>query len=220
VLVSAGAVGVALLIAAIFLVKNLIEFQSLRFFEAGANLPDVAQRQYTSRFPKSTTRLVHFQVEVKNRLSEIKEHPHKVLGRYYTPDGHLLREIEGEWVIKPEWKGSRYSQGWGWQEAGHWPLGLYRVEVILDGKPLAEGQFTIFEDRQEAKVANRQGSPNQRELVRQAQKRLLAAGCDSGPMDGNLGPRAQEALRCYQQGHGLSMTGTLDEATRKALGLP
>ena len=55
--------------------------------------------------------------------------------------------------------------------------------------------------------------------IRQAQKRLQAAGFDPGPIDGQLGPRTQAALRRYQTTYGLPVTGKLDDATRNAVGV-
>jgi hypothetical protein len=59
----------------------------------------------------------------------------------------------------------------------------------------------------------------QRNLVRQAQERLKAAGFDPGPIDGVPGPTTKEALRQYQVNNGLAVTGEMDVATKKALGI-
>jgi hypothetical protein len=56
-------------------------------------------------------------------------------------------------------------------------------------------------------------------MIRQVQQRLRAAGFDPGPADGQLGPRTVKALRDYQAKRKLAVTGQLDDATRKALGL-
>jgi putative peptidoglycan binding protein len=56
-------------------------------------------------------------------------------------------------------------------------------------------------------------------LMRRAQQRLKAAGFDPGSADGHMGPRTVKALRDYQANRKLAMTGQLDDATRKALGL-
>jgi len=56
-------------------------------------------------------------------------------------------------------------------------------------------------------------------VVLQAQERLHTAGFDPGPVDGSLGPQTRAALRRYQATHGLPVTGELDAATRRALGL-
>lgn len=55
--------------------------------------------------------------------------------------------------------------------------------------------------------------------IRQVQEHLKAAGFDPGPIDGILGPRTKATLRQYQAAHGLPVTGVLDEATRKWLGV-
>lgn len=57
------------------------------------------------------------------------------------------------------------------------------------------------------------------ESMRQAQDLLRAAGFDPGPTDGKVGPQTVKALRLYQAQQRLPMTGTLDDATRAALGL-
>lgn len=61
--------------------------------------------------------------------------------------------------------------------------------------------------------------PSRMDPIVQAQRRLQAAGLYRGPMDGQLGTQTQEALRLYQEVHGLPVTGELDEATQTALGL-
>jgi peptidoglycan hydrolase-like protein with peptidoglycan-binding domain len=58
-----------------------------------------------------------------------------------------------------------------------------------------------------------------RARIRQAQKRLQAAGQAPGPIDGWPGPQTRAALRQYQQRKGLRVTGTLDAQTLKALGV-
>jgi hypothetical protein len=50
-----------------------------------------------------------------------------------------------------------------------------------------------------------------------AQARLQNLGYDPGPIDGLLGPRTGNALRRFQQEHGLSTTGKLDSKTRELL---
>lgn len=55
--------------------------------------------------------------------------------------------------------------------------------------------------------------------IRLVQLRLKAAGYDPGPIDGLFGPKTKTALRKYQELHGLSHNGGLDEKTLKALGM-
>jgi Putative peptidoglycan binding domain len=54
-------------------------------------------------------------------------------------------------------------------------------------------------------------------MVRGAQETLQRLGIEVGPIDGILGPQTQAALRNFQQRHGLSQTGQLDQETLRAL---
>jgi hypothetical protein len=54
--------------------------------------------------------------------------------------------------------------------------------------------------------------------VREAQRRLNAAGFDAGPVDGIVGPRTRRALIKYQAANGLEVTGELDAATLARFG--
>ncbi|MBI4525858.1 MAG: peptidoglycan-binding protein [Deltaproteobacteria bacterium] len=55
--------------------------------------------------------------------------------------------------------------------------------------------------------------------VKKAQQALKQKGHNPGPVDGIIGPKTQAALRDFQQTQGLSATGTLDTATKQALGI-
>ena len=70
------------------------------------------------------------------------------------------------------------------------------------------------------KIVNlNQSQNNENEELRQAQKILKAEGFQPGPADGIMGSRTEEAFRLYQAKHGIPVTGVLDDASRKALGL-
>jgi peptidoglycan hydrolase-like protein with peptidoglycan-binding domain len=55
------------------------------------------------------------------------------------------------------------------------------------------------------------------EQIKQAQKQLKEAGFDPGPIDGQIGAQTRQALREFQESHGLPQTGQLDEATKTQL---
>ncbi len=122
-------------------------FKTMRFFEGGYNVPDEAQRRFTGQFPKSATRYVWCQIDVENRLHNVREQTHKVVWRYYNPDGTLRGEPGLDFRIKPEWYTAWIPYGWGWDEPGNWPVGTYRVEIWIDGQKMAQDLFTIYDDR-------------------------------------------------------------------------
>ena len=55
--------------------------------------------------------------------------------------------------------------------------------------------------------------------IRAVQDRLRQAGAYSGPVDGAWGDASADALRQFQQGHGLQVTGQLNQATAAMLNL-
>jgi peptidoglycan hydrolase-like protein with peptidoglycan-binding domain len=59
--------------------------------------------------------------------------------------------------------------------------------------------------------------PPSRDVLRQAQRQLIALGFDPGATDGTFGPQTEAALRGYQQAHRLPQTGRLDEVTLRSL---
>lgn len=63
------------------------------------------------------------------------------------------------------------------------------------------------------------GALSSPEMLRRAQRLLRELGYYDGAIDGLYGPRTHRALRDYQLDHGLPVTGRLDEATARRLGL-
>lgn len=122
-------------------------FKTMRFFEGGFNVPEESQRTYTGQFPKSTTRYVWCQIDVENRLYNVREQTHKVIWRYYNSDGTLRGEIDGDFQIKPEWYTAWIPRGWGADQPDSWPVGTYRAEIWIDGKKMAQDSFTVYDDR-------------------------------------------------------------------------
>jgi peptidoglycan hydrolase-like protein with peptidoglycan-binding domain len=56
-----------------------------------------------------------------------------------------------------------------------------------------------------------------RSQVEQAQQQLRTQGLYNGPIDGVLGGETTQAIRQYQQKHGLQQTATLDQNTMQSL---
>ena len=36
------------------------------------------------------------------------------------------------------------SRGWGWRDGGHWPRGIYKVEMFIDNELIATDHFEIY----------------------------------------------------------------------------
>jgi peptidoglycan hydrolase-like protein with peptidoglycan-binding domain len=53
----------------------------------------------------------------------------------------------------------------------------------------------------------------------QVQRKLKKLGYFEGTVDGELGPRSRAAIRTYQEENGLEITGQIDRALLRSLGL-
>jgi len=60
---------------------------------------------------------------------------------------------------------------------------------------------------------------NHEQMIKQVQQTLQKLGYNPGPIDGIWGNKTAVAVKKYQQKHGLTVTGALDEQTQTALGV-
>jgi peptidoglycan hydrolase-like protein with peptidoglycan-binding domain len=82
---------------------------------------------------------------------------------------------------------------------------------IPSGTKVTERQTTTIVQPKKATVSVSNS------VVKDAQRKLNAAGYDAGPVDGILGPQTSAALLRYQQAQKLQPTGTLDRQTMGSL---
>lgn len=85
--------------------------------------------------------------------------------------------------------------------------------------PLGRGMVTAVAIATTAGVPAVSLAQTYNPVTQQAQTRLAALGYDPGPLDGNIDPATRAALRAYQTRSGLPVTGDLDEATSRKLGI-
>lgn len=114
----------------------------LRFFEAGENIPGMAQRTYATTFASGATRYVDVELKL------LYEAP----GREVTipigcslarQGGQVVAEITINTHIQPTWTESYHAQGWGTSKGGWWQPGKYRVECRYDRKLIARDWFEV-----------------------------------------------------------------------------
>ncbi len=65
-------------------------------------------------------------------------------------------------------------------------------------------------------TAGTAGTEN-KDVIREAQVQLQAAGFTPGPVTGTMDQQTRDAIRQFQQAKGLAVTGDLDQDTRSAL---
>ncbi|HEY3303159.1 MAG TPA: peptidoglycan-binding domain-containing protein [Candidatus Binatia bacterium] len=74
-------------------------------------------------------------------------------------------------------------------------------------------------NEQGASGMSRSGATAGNEEIKKVQQALKDKGQDPGAIDGVMGPKTKDALKAFQEKQGLKATGTLDEQTKKALGI-
>ena len=121
-----------------------VTYQSMKFFEGPYNPPELSKRQYTTRFPKSSTRYVFYELLFKNELWNKRDNPVKIVARYYKPDGSLMGQPVLDYVIPADWKNAYLWKGWGWAQAGRWTPGNYRVKIFIGNDVITQSYFTVY----------------------------------------------------------------------------
>lgn len=135
--------------------SNAVEFQELKFFEAGYTPPAQEEREFSTRFAKSKTRYIWYQVNTKNLNYNIGENAVEIHARYYKPDGSLFGEPILKYTIPSDWEYANLWHSWGWNDSGNWEPGTYRVELLKDGESFGKGSFTISGDVREEPESTR-----------------------------------------------------------------
>ena len=115
--------------------------KSIKFFESAGAIPDSKQRVITTRFDALTTRFINFELELAYSPAP-KDTPFQVDCRFDGPDGKP-RERTVRSTIAKGWTGSYHAAGLGSSERGTWPVGIYKVSCVEEGKPIVGTQIEV-----------------------------------------------------------------------------
>lgn len=116
--------------------------ERIRFFESGPQHPALDARDYARSFDARTARYVCWQLDAS--FGELpRRTPIRIDYVYYDPDGNELGRAAHATHLEAGWVESWHSRCWGWDEAGRWRVGNYRVHLMLDGEALIKGAFAI-----------------------------------------------------------------------------
>ena len=101
-------------------------------------------RPASIRFPKQTTSSVICQLTVGNLLSGQQDWTFRVTAQCYTAEDKLLWEDRRDWRITSQTQASLWGNTLLWRlEVGQWTAGIYRVDILIDGKDFAWGAFIL-----------------------------------------------------------------------------
>ncbi|HLL71950.1 MAG TPA: caspase family protein [Pyrinomonadaceae bacterium] len=112
---------------------------ALRFYLPKPN----DERIYRTRFPRSEVSFVNWELEL-GFPDPRREVPLVVDGVLYRADGSVDIKGTAKGVIQPGWTSVTIIHGWGYQEAGKWPIETYRVELFIEGQKIATGSFEVY----------------------------------------------------------------------------
>lgn len=93
--------------------------------------------------------------------------------------------------------------------------------LLVPATALAANPFTSLhpEEAYPDNVPELAASGDYADLFKRVQERLHARGFDAGPVNGDWTAKTQTALAQFQRANDLPASGSLDDATRAALGV-
>jgi len=115
----------------------------LRFFEKGYGKLDRSSRIYKNRFSAEEARYIAYELNLDHVVSGSDDFViHAV---YRRSNGEVFCEFEQSVHIKPDWTWSYWWKGWGWMAPGLWKPDTYTVVLSVDGEPIAQEQFEVYD---------------------------------------------------------------------------
>jgi hypothetical protein len=118
------------------------DVSELNFYESGQDGIPYDQREYKTRFSKSATRCINWELNLEfpdpGRRIDFE-----ITAVWYNPDGSVLNRQQKPSRIETGWTDSQHYIGWGWREPGNWDPGIYRIELFIEGQKVAGGSFEI-----------------------------------------------------------------------------
>lgn len=115
---------------------------TLRFFEAGENIPAAGQRTYTQTFLASGTRFIDVEVqldyEAPNRNVTVP-----ISCTLTSKGGQIITAISINAKIQPTWTSSLHVQGWGTASGGFWKPDRYQADCRYGNKLIGRNWFDV-----------------------------------------------------------------------------
>ena len=119
----------------------------LVFFEGPNKTPGYKERRFRRDFSASSSRYIYWHLELTypERTTRTEFDIETV---WYQQDGSVKARYTNRYRMEPGWRESYYQSGWGKDQPGSWLPGAYRVELRIDGKVIASGEFAVSSGEQ------------------------------------------------------------------------
>jgi hypothetical protein len=115
---------------------------NLRFFESPYDQPNLNDRVYARRFPRSSRFICwHLDIEYPEK-NERKNFSIRAV--YYDSNNNVLQDKFFDKYIEKGWKSSFHSDGLGNKDGYYYGAGKYRVELYMGEQKIASGWFEVY----------------------------------------------------------------------------
>jgi hypothetical protein len=119
---------------------EVLQQPSVQFYASETGRFQTEPRRNSVRFPHQTTRWVICELRVHNSLYSQQNRWYHITAQCYTAEGKKLWEDRRDWLITSQEQEASIS--WGLQ-SGQWTVGIYRLDILIDGQDFAGGAFAI-----------------------------------------------------------------------------
>ena len=107
-------------------------FKEIKFFESGYTPPQLGGRTYQAQFDHRKSRFINWELHftcpsVASRVN------FTIYATWYYPNGSVFANQTVPTYADPGWTEPVYNSGRGWQRAGMWRRGTYRVDLFVNG---------------------------------------------------------------------------------------
>lgn len=120
-----------------------IDVTALWFFESGGPPSVMEHRDCKKHFSKSASRYIYWELHLAQPVPPGRRISFTVTAVYYKADGSVLGKFTSDIQIEADWTQSCHFSGWGWKEAGNWPVGTVWVDLYIGTQKIASGSFEI-----------------------------------------------------------------------------
>lgn len=119
----------------------------LRFYSDDAQnaaYNNAEKRVYQDRFSKSQTARISWELDIQFPPPG-RRIPYTIETNFYNWQGTLLdKQMSPGCYIEASWTTAACSNSKGWETPGKWPIGIYKVELLIDGQKVITGSFEVY----------------------------------------------------------------------------
>jgi hypothetical protein len=117
-------------------------FKEIKFFGSGYNPPALGSRAYAAQFDHRTAEFINWELHI-TCPAVVSQVNFTIYATWYYPNGTVFANQTVNTYASPTWTEPVYNSGRGWQRAGMWRRGTYRVDLFVNGNRIGSANFTV-----------------------------------------------------------------------------